>query len=106
MSSLNPVFPVGWQIAEALKLHMGLSQRQVADRVVELLTEVGIPEPKSRVDSYPHESSGRQQQRATIATAIACEPKVLIADEPTTALDVTVQRQILELIKRLQENTA
>ena len=103
MSSLNPVFPVGWQIAEALKLHMGLSQRQVADRVVELLTEVGIPEPKSRVDSYPHELSGGQQQRVMIAMAIACEPKVLIADEPTTALDVTVQRQILELIKRLQD---
>ena len=103
MSSLNPVFPVGWQIAEALKLHMGLSQRQVADRVVELLTEVGIPEPKSRVDSYPHELSGGQQQRVMIAMAIACEPKLLIADEPTTALDVTVQRQILELIKRLQD---
>jgi len=103
MSSLNPVFPVGWQIAEALELHMGLSRRQVADRVVELLTEVGIPEPKSRVDSYPHELSGGQQQRVMIAIAIACEPKLLIADEPTTALDVTVQRQILELIKRLQD---
>ena len=103
MSSLNPVFPVGWQIAEALELHMGLSRRQVADRVVELMTEVGIPEPKSRVDSYPHELSGGQQQRVMIAIAIACEPKLLIADEPTTALDVTVQRQILELIKRLQD---
>jgi ABC-type glutathione transport system ATPase component len=103
MSSLNPVFPVGWQIAEVLELHMGLSRRRVADRVVELLTEVGIPEPKSRVDSYPHELSGGQQQRVMIAMAIACEPKLLIADEPTTALDVTVQRQILELIKRLQD---
>ncbi len=103
MSSLNPVFPVGWQIAEVLELHMGLSRRQVGDRVVELLTEVGIPEPKSRVDSYPHELSGGQQQRVMIAMAIACEPKLLIADEPTTALDVTVQRQILELIKRLQD---
>jgi peptide/nickel transport system ATP-binding protein len=103
MSSLNPVFPVGWQIAEVLQLHMGLSRRQVGDRVVELLTEVGIPEPKSRVDAYPHELSGGQQQRVMIAMAIACEPKLLIADEPTTALDVTVQRQILELIKRLQD---
>jgi peptide/nickel transport system ATP-binding protein len=103
MSSLNPVFPVGWQIAEVLELHMGLSRRQVGDRVVELLTEVGIPEPRSRVDSYPHELSGGQQQRVMIAMAIACEPKLLIADEPTTALDVTVQRQILELIKRLQD---
>jgi peptide/nickel transport system ATP-binding protein len=82
---------------------MGLSRRQVGDRVVELLTEAGIPEPKSRVDAYPHELSGGQQQRVMIAMAIACEPKLLIADEPTTALDVTVQRQILELIKRLQD---
>ena len=103
MSSLNPVFTVGWQIAEALQLHMGLSRKQVGDRVLELLTEVGIPEPKSRVDAYPHELSGGQQQRVMIAIAIACEPKLLIADEPTTALDVTVQRQILELIKRLQD---
>jgi peptide/nickel transport system ATP-binding protein len=103
MSSLNPVFTVGWQIAEALQLHMGLSRKQLGDRVIELLTEVGIPEPKSRVDAYPHELSGGQQQRVMIAIAIACEPKLLIADEPTTALDVTVQRQILELIKRLQD---
>ena len=103
MSSLNPVFTVGWQIAEVLQLHMGLSRKQVGDRVVELMTEVGIPEPKSRVDAYPHELSGGQQQRVMIAMAIACEPKLLIADEPTTALDVTVQRQILELIKRLQD---
>ena len=74
MSSLNPVFPVGWQIAEVLQLHMGLSRRQVAGRVVELLTEVGIPEPKSRVDAFPHELSGGQQQRVMIAMAIACEP--------------------------------
>ncbi|MBS1135566.1 MAG: transporter ATP-binding protein, partial [Burkholderiaceae bacterium] len=122
MSSLNPVFTVGWQIAEVLQMHMGLSRRQVSDRVLELLqmhmglsrrqvsdrvielmNEVGIPEPKSRVDAYPHELSGGQQQRVMIAMAIACEPKLLIADEPTTALDVTVQRQILELIKRLQD---
>ena len=103
MSSLNPVFPVGTQVGEVLRLHLGLSARQATDRVVELLTEVGIPEPKARVASYPHELSGGQQQRVMIAMAIACEPKLLIADEPTTALDVTVQRQILELIARLQD---
>lgn len=103
MTSLNPVFTVGDQIAEVLQLHLALSRRQLGDRVVELLTEVGIPEPRARVDSYPHELSGGQQQRVMIAVAIACEPKLLIADEPTTALDVTVQRQILELVARLQE---
>ncbi len=103
MTSLNPVFTVGDQIAEALRLHMGLSRAQANDRVVEVLTEVGIPEPKARVGSYPHELSGGQQQRVMIAMAIACEPKLLIADEPTTALDVTVQRQILELIANLQD---
>ncbi|MFZ5541182.1 MAG: ABC transporter ATP-binding protein [Pseudomonadota bacterium] len=103
MTSLNPVFTVGDQIAEVLRLHLGLSPRQAADRVVELLTEVGIPDPKARVGSYPHELSGGQQQRVMIAMAIACQPKLLIADEPTTALDVTVQRQILELIAKLQD---
>jgi peptide/nickel transport system ATP-binding protein len=103
MSSLNPVFTVGQQIAEVLRLHLALSAKQVTDRVIELLTEVGIPEPKARLDAYPHELSGGQQQRVMIAMAIACEPKLLIADEPTTALDVTVQRQILELIARLQD---
>jgi peptide/nickel transport system ATP-binding protein len=103
MSSLNPVFSVGTQISEVLRLHLGLTSKQATDRVIELLTEVGIPEPKARVDAYPHELSGGQQQRVMIAMAIACEPKLLIADEPTTALDVTVQRQILELIARLQD---
>jgi len=103
MSSLNPVIAVGAQISEVLRLHLNLSARQATERVIELLTEVGIPEPKARVDSYPHELSGGQQQRVMIAMAIACEPKLLIADEPTTALDVTVQRQILELIARLQD---
>jgi len=103
MSSLNPVLTVGRQISEVLRLHLNLSAKQATDRVVELLTEVGIPEPKARVGSYPHELSGGQQQRVMIAMAIACEPKLLIADEPTTALDVTVQRQILELIARLQD---
>ena len=103
MSSLNPVFTVGTQIGEVLRLHLNLTAKQANERVVELLTEVGIPEPKARVDAYPHELSGGQQQRVMIAMAIACEPKLLIADEPTTALDVTVQRQILELIARLQD---
>jgi peptide/nickel transport system ATP-binding protein len=96
------VYTVGWQIAEVLKLHTDLSGRGLADRVLELMNEVGIPEPKARIDAYPHELSGGQQQRVMIAMAIACEPKLLIADEPTTALDVTVQRQILELMARLR----
>ena len=102
MTSLNPVFTVGWQIAEVLKLHTDLAGRALGDRVLELMNEVGIPEPKARIDAYPHELSGGQQQRVMIAMAIACEPKLLIADEPTTALDVTVQRQILELMARLR----
>ncbi|MBC8022947.1 MAG: ABC transporter ATP-binding protein, partial [Burkholderiales bacterium] len=102
MTSLNPVFTVGEQIAESLRLHMGMSGRQAAARVVELLNEVGIPNPQLRVKSYPHEMSGGQQQRVMIAMAIACEPKLLIADEPTTALDVTIQKQILDLIASLQ----
>ena len=103
MTSLNPVFPVGEQIGEALRLHMGLTPRQARARAVELLAEVGIPDPALRVNSFPHEMSGGQQQRVMIAMAIACEPKLLIADEPTTALDVTIQRQILELIAKLQQ---
>jgi peptide/nickel transport system ATP-binding protein len=102
MTSLNPVFPVGEQIAEVLRLHMGLAARPAQARAVELLNEVGIPNPKLRVDSYPHEMSGGQQQRVMIAMAIACEPRLLIADEPTTALDVTIQKQILDLIAALQ----
>ncbi|MFZ2309334.1 MAG: ABC transporter ATP-binding protein [Rhodoferax sp.] len=103
MSSLNPVFTVGEQIAEVLRIHMQLNARQALDRALELMTEVGIPNPKERLKSYPHELSGGQQQRVMIAMAIACEPKLLIADEPTTALDVTVQRQITDLIARLQQ---
>jgi peptide/nickel transport system ATP-binding protein len=103
MSSLNPVFSVGEQIAEVLRIHLGLSKRQALDRTLELMTEVGIPNPKERLKSYPHELSGGQQQRVMIAMAIACEPKLLIADEPTTALDVTVQRQIMDLMARLQQ---
>jgi len=103
MTSLNPVFTVGEQIAETLRLHMGMSMRQAQARAVELLGEVGIPNPQLRVNSYPHEMSGGQQQRVMIAMAIACEPKLLIADEPTTALDVTIQKQILDLIAKLQQ---
>lgn len=104
MTSLNPVFTVGEQIAETLRLHMGMSMRQAQARAVELLGEVGIPNPQLRVNSYPHEMSGGQQQRVMIAMAIACEPKLLIADEPTTALDVTIQKQILDLIAGLQRS--
>jgi peptide/nickel transport system ATP-binding protein len=103
MSSLNPVFTVGEQIAEVLRIHMNLNARQALDRALELMVEVGIPEARSRLGAFPHELSGGQQQRVMIAMAIACEPKLLIADEPTTALDVTVQRQITDLIARLQE---
>jgi peptide/nickel transport system ATP-binding protein len=103
MTSLNPVFTVGEQIGESLRLHMGMGTRQAQARAVELLNEVGIPNAQLRVKSYPHEMSGGQQQRVMIAMAIACEPKLLIADEPTTALDVTIQKQILDLIAGLQE---
>ena len=102
MTSLNPVFTVGAQVTEVLRLHMGLSGRQALARAVELLDEVGIPEPTRRINAYPFELSGGQQQRVMIAMAIACQPKLLIADEPTTALDVTIQKQILDLIAELQ----
>ncbi|WP_285980931.1 ABC transporter ATP-binding protein [Roseateles subflavus] len=103
MSSLNPVFTVGDQIMEPLMLHLGLSRRQALARAEELLHEVGIPDPKRRLRSYPHEMSGGQQQRVMIALALSCGPKLLIADEPTTALDVTIQRQVMELLARLKE---
>ena len=102
MSSLNPVFTVGAQLAEPLMRHMGLPKAQAFQRAEALLGEVGIPEPARRMQAYPHELSGGQQQRVMIAMALSCEPKLLIADEPTTALDVTIQRQILELIGRLK----
>ena len=102
MSALNPVMTVGEQIGEALTLHLGLRGRRRRERIVRLLEEVGIPEPHERLDWYPHQLSGGQRQRVMIAMALACEPEVLIADEPTTALDVTVQAQILDLLKRLQ----
>ena len=103
MSSLNPVFMVGEQISEVLRLHLGLNSKQALDRATELMTEVGIDRAAQRLKAYPHELSGGQQQRVMIAMAIACEPALLIADEPTTALDVTVQRQIIDLLKRIQE---
>ena len=103
MQSLNPVFTVGAQLVEPLVRHLGLGRRAALERAEQLLAEVGMPEPKRRLASYPHELSGGQQQRVMIAMALACEPKLLIADEPTTALDVTIQRQILELIGRLRE---
>ena len=103
MSSLNPVFTIGAQLAEPLVKHLGLSAREAKQRAEALLVEVGMPEPKRRMSAYPHELSGGQQQRVMIAMALACEPKLLIADEPTTALDVTIQRQILELIASVQQ---
>ncbi len=103
MQSLNPVFTVGAQIVEPLVKHLGLSRKQALVRAEELLVEVGMPEPRRRLRAYPHEMSGGQQQRVMIAMALACEPKLLIADEPTTALDVTIQRQILELVGKLRE---
>ncbi len=102
MTSLNPVFTVGFQLSEVLQLHRGLSPRAAHRRAIELLDEVGIPEPRRRVRAFPSQMSGGQQQRVMIAMAIACEPKLLIADEPTTALDVTIQKQILDLIAALQ----
>jgi peptide/nickel transport system ATP-binding protein len=102
MSSLNPVFTVATQICEPLIKHLGMSRRQALVRAEELLNEVGIPEPKRRLGAYPHELSGGQQQRVMIAVALACGPKLLIADEPTTALDVTIQRQVMELMAKLK----
>jgi peptide/nickel transport system ATP-binding protein len=102
MSSLNPVFTVGFQIGEVLRRHMGMGRAQARRRTLELLDEVGIPDPAVKIDAYPGQMSGGQQQRVMIAMAIACEPKLLIADEPTTALDVTIQKQIVDLIARLQ----
>lgn len=103
MTSLNPVYTVGFQLAEMLKVHKHFSNKQASARACELLEEVGIPESQKRVNAYPHELSGGQQQRVMIAMALACEPELLIADEPTTALDVTVQRQILMLLAELRE---
>lgn len=108
MTSLNPSYTVGYQIMEALKVHQGGSKASRRERAVELLTMVGIPDPESRLEVYPHQLSGGMSQRVMIAMAIACNPKLLIADEPTTALDVTIQAQIIDLLLELQrkENMA
>ena len=103
MTSLNPVFTCGNQIIEAVKLHQGLDDTAAKNKAVEMLSLVGIPDPKRRVDEYPHQLSGGMRQRVMIAMALSCNPSVLIADEPTTALDVTIQAQILELIENLQK---
>ena len=105
LSSLNPCFTVGFQIIETLRLHLGLSKKQARARAIEILREVGIPAPERRIDSFPHQMSGGMNQRVMIAMAIACKPKLLIADEPTTALDVTIQAQILDLLLKLQRET-
>ena len=103
MTSLNPVFTVGFQIAEPLRRHMGLGKRAARARAVEILELVGIPGARDRLDDFPHQFSGGMRQRVMIAIALACDPKVLIADEPTTALDVTIQAQILDLVHKLRD---
>ena len=104
VASLNPSFTVGFQIEEVLRINLGLSGRAAHDRAVELFTAVGIPDPEAKLKAYPHQMSGGQCQRVMIAIAIASEPRLLIADEPTTALDVTIQKQILDLLMKLQED--
>ena len=108
MTALNPVFTIGWQIEEALKYHTSMNRAQRRERVLELLQLVEIPNPEKRINEYPHQLSGGMRQRIVIAMALACEPEILIADEPTTALDVTIQAQILRLMQDLQKkiNTA
>ncbi|MGP4020649.1 ABC transporter ATP-binding protein [Saccharopolyspora sp. 5N708] len=106
MSSLDPLFTIGDQVVEALRVHRTLSRREARERAVDLLREVGLPDPQRRMRSYPHELSGGQQQRVMVAIALACEPALIIADEPTTALDVTVEAQILDLLRTMQRERA
>lgn len=103
MTSLNPVITIGKQLSEPLMLHLGMNKHDAHNRAVEMLELVGMPEPASRLDDYPHQFSGGMRQRVMIAMALACNPQLLIADEPTTALDVTIQAQIVELVKRLRD---
>lgn len=103
MTALNPVFKIGWQIVENIRNHEKVSRQEARQRTLELLTQMGIPEPEKRIDQYPHEYSGGMRQRAMIAMAMSCSPKVILADEPTTALDVTIQAQIFELMDRLKK---
>jgi oligopeptide transport system ATP-binding protein len=103
MTYFNPVIPIGKQVAEPLGIHLGVSQKEAESRVIELLNLVGIPNPRERYKDYPHQFSGGMRQRAMIAMALTCSPQVLIADEPTTALDVTIQAQIVELVKELRD---
>ena len=106
LTSLNPVFKVGEQISESIRIHQRLDDSVIEERVIQLLTDVGIPAPQDRLNAYPHQLSGGQRQRVMIAMALACDPQLVIADEPTTALDVTVQAQILSLFHRLQQRHA
>jgi peptide/nickel transport system ATP-binding protein/oligopeptide transport system ATP-binding protein len=106
MTSLNPVFPVGDQVGEVVRLHQGLSRREARERVLETFRLVGIPAAETRLDDYPHQMSGGMRQRVMIAMALACNPKLMIADEPTTALDVTIQAQILDLMNKLKDETS
>jgi oligopeptide transport system ATP-binding protein len=103
MTSLNPVLTIGKQITESIQLHLGFTQKQAKNRAIELLQQVGIPDAKRRISQYPHQFSGGMRQRVMIAMGLACQPKLLIADEPTTALDVTIQAQVVELIKKLRQ---
>ena len=105
MTSLNPVFTIGNQIMESIILHQKLNKRDARDKAIEMINLVGIPSPEKRIDEYPHHMSGGMRQRAMIAMALSCRPKLLIADEPTTALDVTIQAQILRLIRKIREET-